>query len=65
MHFLNLQKKKIEPNVTNDEISNVFLSKEGDETATVGIDILSKPEIIMLNGKKVTWEILFKKLFTG
>ena len=63
MHFFNLQKKKIEPNVTNDEISNVFLSKEGDETVTVGIDILSKPEIIMLNGKKVTWEILIKKIF--
>ena len=58
MHFLNLQKNKFEPNPIDDEIPNVFLSEAGDETVTIGIDILSKPVKLMLNGKKVTWKIL-------
>ena len=58
MYVLNFQKSKFEPNATNDEIPNVFLSQEGDKTVTIGIDILSKPITIELNGKKVTWKSL-------
>ena len=53
-----LQENKFDPNAKHDEIPNVFFSKHGDETVTIGMDILSKPIEIMLNGKKVTRKFL-------